>query len=734
MASLTEVAAKVMGKPVASDPEAEPTKKLTPAIKPEKSVMKKIERGRERQKQIAPRRRQAVEFTNGNHYVFITEDRLQVNQTSTVAISDGGLMPDHRVRRSHDLLGPIIKRKIAASTAKIPGYEIIPSNEGEEAYLASQVSEKVAYAGYKKWEIKRATKKFIWNALVTEEGFIGARWDGSVGPYIDVSQHPENPELPDPDNPQYIGKGEIKIVTYGGLEVIWEPGVEFEESRWCAIDTAKPVSVVEQEDGFIDNGEKLKADAETSQVTKANTKVRSGTDLCMVTEYLERPCAKWPKGRRLTMANGRVIFPEESYPSVDNEGNVVDEPCLHRLFYAVDASSDHNKGLIQSLIEPMRSYDMARNKTQEFIQLGQVPQVMAPEGSIITPITDEPGLIIETDPNVVAGSNVKPEWRQNVQVPGDIYQEQQTASTELERISFDYEVPAGLHSAQAIQAIFERNEASWADFIADLAEVHAALMRDCLTLVQRYYSEKRLLKFKGSAGWEDLSEFRGADIKGETDVQVLPGSLEARTRAAIENKIIAINNMFPGYFPPPVVISALNSAQPERLIESYEKDEIRAYRIIAMIKSGAFWNVSPRPLVPGEEAPLPDPVTGEPVINYQTGKPFQLTSVPGWMPRPFDNADLHKQILESWMKTSDYEDLDEESKQAAMLYYKALLDLESRAAQRRAELQTQMAEQAGAANAAKAGEAKTMPSMPSPSSPGTEAPQEASAGPSPVSA
>ena len=677
-------------------------------------VKKRVQRGKERLKQIAPRRRLAVEFVNGNHYVYIGQDSYSVNAQSTVAYADGGEMPDHRVRRSHDLLGPIIKRKIAASTAKIPGYEIIPSNDGEEAFLASQIAEKVAYAGYEKWEIKRATKKFIWNALVTEEGFIGARWDSSVGPYVDVSRHPENPGEPDPENPHYIGAGEIKIVVYGGLEVIWEPGIEFEDSRWIAIESARPVSMVEAEPDFIKGEEKLKADANTSMIATA-VKRQTGADLVMVTEYLERPSAKYPEGRRLVMANNRVIFPEEAYPVSDNEGNVIDEPCLHRLFYAVDGSSDRNKGLAQSLIEPMRAYDMMRNKTQEYIQLGMVPQLMAEEGSIVTPPTDEPGSIIEYDPMSKA-----PEWRADVQVPGDIFNEQSTASTELERISFDYEVPAGLHSAQAIQAIFERNEASWADFIADLAEAHAALMRDCLTLVQAKYSEKRMLKFKGAAGWENLSEFRGADIKGETDVQVLPGSLEGRTRAAIENKISQINAMFPGYFPPPVVIAALNSAQPERLVESYEKDEIRAYRIIALIKSGAFWKVPSRPLVPGEEAPLVDPVSGEPVMDYRTGKPFQMTSVPGWMPRPFDNADLHKQILESWMKTSDYEELDEESKQAAMLYYKALLDLESKAAQRRSELQTQMAEQAGAANAAKAGEPKTMPSMPQPSSPGTE--------------
>jgi len=583
------------------------------------------------------------------------------------------------------------------------------------------VAEKVAYAGYEKWEIKRATKRLIWNGLVTDEGFIGARWDSSVGPYVDVSVHPEADLVledgsmpyagqPDPDNPQYIGKGEVKIVVYGGLEVLWEPGVEFEESRWMAVETARPVSLVEEEEGFIDNGEKLKADAETASVPKPQ-RLRTGTEMVMVVEYLERPCAKWPMGRRLIMANGRVIFPEESYPCVDNEGNVVDEPALHRLFYAVDAASDRNRGLVISLIDPMRSYDQAANKAEEGVEMGMNPQLMVPIGALSeeTPVTDEPGTVIEYDPML---ANAEPKWKAQYEVPGEVYRQQENASTELERISFDYEVPAGLHSAQAIQAIFERNEASWADFIADLAEVHAALMRDCLTLVQRYYSEERLLKFKGAAGWEDLSEFRGADIKGQTDVQVLPGSLEGRTRQALENKIVSINNMFPGYFPPPVVIAALNSAQPERLVESYERDEVRAYRIIALIKSGAFWNVPPRPLLPDEEAPLLDPVTEEPVINYQTGKPFQLESVPGWMPRKFDNADLHKQILESWMKTSDYEELDEESKKAAGLYYGALLGIQSKEAQRRAELQTTTAETQGMANAAKTPEPKSLPSQP----------------------
>lgn len=705
-----------------ADESEDKAKKLEPPIVPPKDVMKRIERGRQRLKQVQARRRQAIEFTNGNHYVWITEDRLQVNQQSTVAISDGGLMPDHRVRRSHDIIGPIIKRKLSASVAHVPGYEVVPTNETEEAYLAAQIAEKAAYAGYDKWEIKRLTKKLIWNALVTEEGFIGVRWDTNVGPFVDVSMHPEADLVdddgnmpyagqPDPDAPEYVGMGELKILVYGGLEVLSEPGVDFEESRWYAVQTARPVGVVEEEDDFIDNGEKLKPDAESTQLTKPN-KLKNGTELVMQVEYLERPCAKWPEGRRLVMANGRVIFPEERYPKEDADGKVVDEPPFWRLSYALDAASDKNKGLVQSLIDPQRSYDMAMNKMQEYIQLGQNPQIMAPEGSIITPLTDEPGLVIETDPNVVAGSNVKPEWVQAAQIPQDLYNHKDIASEEMERIAFDFEVPQGIRSAQAIQAIFERNEASWADFIADLADVHAGLMRDCLVIVQRRYSEERLKKFKGAAGWEDLAEFRGADIRGQTDVRVDPGSLEPRTRATIEQRIQQMNAMFPGYFPPPTVIAAMSSADLDKLSATFENAEARVYRIIALIKNGGFWDMPPRPTVPGEEIPLLDPQTGEVVMNYATGKPFEMKQAPGWMPRPFDNPDIWKLKLETHMTTSDFDEMPEEQKQAELLVYKGVLDLQAKEAQRRAQLQTAMAESQGMQNAAAPQTAKELPSQP----------------------
>jgi hypothetical protein len=82
----------------------------------------------------------------------------------------------------------------------------------------------------------------------------------------------------------------------------------------------------------------------------------------MVRDYYERPCPKWPRGRWLTIANGRVIvdnrlidptaeYPWQDYPLKDADGTVLDEPLLHRLVYTHDPDDDDDLGLTWQLID-----------------------------------------------------------------------------------------------------------------------------------------------------------------------------------------------------------------------------------------------------------------------------------------------------------------------------------------------------------------------------------------------
>lgn len=705
MASLNDMAQSALDK---LRPTQEANKEA-PAIPGD--VKDRLKRGADRLQEVTARRQEAIEFTANNHYVSIASSGTTLNRQSLVPINQGGDKPNHRVRRSHDLLAPILKSKISAATQRIPSYEVLPATSDPEDYSAARTAKNVAVAGYEIWDLKTAFRRLVWYALVTEEGFIMPYWDSSVGPFVELA--PENPEEP----PKVIGMGEVKAAVYGGLEVIWEPGVRFEDSPWLAIEHARPKDQVEKEQGFL--GTPLKADAATKG-RKTGPSQSAHSNLVIVTEYLERPCPQYPEGRRQIFANGRQVFPTESYPLRDHEGNVVDAPCLHRISYALDANSDRDRGLVPSLVESIRSYDYASNKADEHLQLVLIPQLLAPEGAITNELTDRPGSVIEYDPLDLQGGRI--EWREMPSMPNEFSNERDRAEKELGTIASENNTPTQIESGRAIDALYQKDALAWQDFIEDLATVHSRFMRDALSLVQLYYTEDRLVKFRGRTGWESIQDFKGADIRGQTDVRVSPASLEPLTRGAIEQRIMNLSSMFPGHWPPEVLIGALESVSVDKLNQSYEEDEARVNFIIQQIRNETLFDLPPRPLFPGEEVPRLNqtgevewqvpPQTNEAGEIVVPGKPLMETELPGWMPRPFDGIPVHKMRMETFMKSDEWNHLSPQAQSASIQYYNALLQEEAKTARRTSELQTAKAEQLGMENAARPQEAKPLPSLP----------------------
>lgn len=114
--------------------------------------------------------------------------------------------------------------------------------------------------------------------------------------------------------------------------------------------------------------------------------------------------------------------------------------------------------------------------------------------------------------------------------------------------------------------------------------------------------------------------------------------------------------------------------------------------------------------------PILDPMTGQPMplmgppIDPETGEP--VSTVPGWMPRPFDNVGVQMSVFEDFMMTAVYDELEPGMQEATNAYYEALLNLKAKhAAEQQAE-DAMMAQELGQANATRP-PTSGQPSMPS---------------------
>lgn len=617
-------------------------------------VEARVKRGLARMQEEAGKRNECLAFWRGEQYRFVNgEGRLVSQPTTTQAYEKTG-KPPHVIRRSRNLLFDIVEHEVAYSCQKVPQYEVAPSTPDPEDESAARISGQILRYGFDKWRLRRAVEGVVRYAVIADEGFAWPYFDNTVGPYMDDGQGGK------------VGQGEIRCRVFGGNEVGWEPGVNFDESRWHFIRQARDMEEVKELEGFI--GVDLRADAQNSEY--GGERIKHAVKLVLVTEYLERPCPKYPEGRWLTLANGQTIVPERPYPLTDQDGEVVDEPVLHRLSYAMDPDSDRDKGLGRHLLDPQRMINNATNKETMWIDLAMNPQLIIWNGGLAKGqrMTNEPGAVY----NAVGTGKV--EWRPVPPIPAGLAEAKEDAKRDMQRIAAQNEI-FGTSAAKAVSILIERDESRRYNFTINLADFYSRLGRHCLFLVQKHYTEKRLIKIQGDFGPDSIPEFLGSQLRGQADVTVLPGSIEVPSRQVAEQRIMAYAER--GWVSGQAAMAAIAGGNAESLIQSYQKDVSRAHQIIRKIKLG-------------------------PEVLFQTPPRFENgEEVEGWMPREFDNVDVQMSVFEDWMKTVEFDQLEPGMQEAAQTYYQALKQIKATKQAEQAQAQQMMAESQGAANAAK---------------------------------
>jgi hypothetical protein len=658
----------------------------------------------------AHRRRYCERIEEGETFHYLDASGL-LQSKAVVTNPRGGGKPPQRSRRKFNFVRPIIDEKVSAATQRIPGYEVDPATTDPEDAGGAKLSEKVAIYGYDQWRIRKATLKAV-KTTIGKGGsaFALPYFEPNVGPYVMT-----------PDGP--IGTGEVRVKIFNGNEVFWEPGCIFEHSPWWGTEQAMPCSLVKELPGFV--GGPLAPDASSSDVP---SKKPEG-DLMIVRNYYERPCPKWPNGRWFTSdGHGRVIVDNrlldptaeyvwQDYPLQDADGTVLDEPLLHGLFW--DPDDEDDLGLTWQLIDFELAAQDCLNKMLEYKNLGLNLQMLAPVNSLIDRPDDVPGAVKYFKPGP---NGEKPEWAQapSGQILNALLQIFNLISGQMQMVGSFQDIQADANvAARTGQLAIEQSHARWQTFLGDLAEWHSRLMRHCLLLTSRFYTEPRLLAIRGRMGWESIKDFRGSHLLGQTNVRVFPGSLEYLSRAQVTARAQYYASM--GWISGTQTMEAIESGDLGPVTEAYEDDKARINRIIQRIRDGSIMQMPTRT----QEVPAIDPATGAPAMGPD-GQPLTIPQdVPAWMPDEYDNLPVWEENLALWLKSDDFERSPQEAQAIAKMMWQGLQKLKQKKAADDAAQQQQMAQSLGMGNAAQPQGPPALPSLPNVAAGGAD-----SAGPS----
>ena len=672
--------------------EREPAPRVRVPVPSE--LARKMSRGRQVMKRDAAKRRLCMRFERGDSFWYVT-DRNQLDFTPTVTAASGGGKPPHKIRNSYNFIRPIVDDKVSSATQRIPNFTVEPSTTDPEDAGAAKLSEKGCYYGYDEWRMRAVAIDAVKTAIAHGGSSLTiSYWEPNVGPYVQVDG-------------RWVGQGDVRHLVLNGNEFYWEAGCKFETSPWWATERAYDIDEVKGRPGYC--GGELTANASVSDIP---TDRQPADNLVIVTEFYERPCPRWPRGRWLTIADGAVVidarlidprneYAWQDYPIKDTDGTVLDAPIGNRLVYTHDPDDDDDLGLTWQLIDFQRAAQDCVNKMLEYKNRGLNLQMTAPVNSLINQPDDVPNSVryYKLSPN-----GEKPEWENppSGQILNALQQIFNLIIDQMNRVASYEDVKAESNvAARTTQAVIEQSIARWQSFLGDLAEWWSRTMRYDLLLMARYYTEPRTLEVRGRLGWESIKDFKGAHLLGQTNVRVSPGSLEYQSRSQIMAKVQYYASM--GWLTGEQAMATVEGGVAEKLQEGFEQDVAKVNRIMGRIRDGSVMEMPTR----SDLRPVADPITGQ-----QQMVPMD---VPIWMPSEWDNARVWQQQLGLWLKTQDFEMLSAvhpDRAEVAKLMWAGLQQLQVEEAQRKAQQQMAMAQSLGMGNAAAPQGPPAPPSLP----------------------
>src|ERR1044072_1025632 len=637
---------------------------------PKSQLADTLSRGRARHRQWLPGWAEQMAFWQGRQFVWR-------NRSGTLSElrTENDAKEEYRSRLVRNRIFKIVNAEVSAGTTRPPSYDVVPSKAEEPAIGAAKLGSKVLLHLHDFLRLRPKLVNAYRYAVVNGEGYVRPYWNPTVGKPL--SRMDED----DPEEKQLF-EGEIAVEVLGPDQVFWEPGLSFDESPWHAIDTVMPPDRVAQLPGLKVDPKQLKADqsSHVSFVTGQLGKQARRGDSILVTEFLERP-KLGGRGVRVFLAGDREITERDPYPACVNGPNGP-EPCLLQLNYVETPDRDRNMGLVEHLVDPQRTANDCINKQVEWKNAALMPQVLTGPGGMIEPLTNEPFAVFR-----VKGDVGKVKFRETPNLPPELQQMLEQSYQDMEEIAAQRSVPSQGESGRAIAAIMEQDDSVRGHIVQNLADFYGRLGAPLLVLVQDHYTEQRLRTVNSTYSYDHIS-FKGADLRGEIDVRVLPASIEPVTRQAVERRVMQYASL--GWVTKEQAISAIENGTAEGLVRSFQEDIGRVTRIIERIKK------SPEAFLRDRTGPAdPDGVQR-----------------PDWMPRSFDNVDVQMQALEEWLKSADYDYLPADAQTAANLYYEGLQWEKTRREQMAAQAQAMQAQSLGMENASQPQLPKSLPDRP----------------------
>lgn len=477
--------------------------------------------------------------------------------------------PYWRVRLVVNHIRKTVRKEIARLTSQKPNAFVVPASSEDADEFAAKAGEKIWDSLWRKVNFDKKLREAVFWQTVCGNGFIKSYWDPTK---LDKDSKKEvDPLDPEADNNIY---GDISIQTITPFHIFVPDllATEIEDQPYVIHAQIRTKAWVEQNFGFETTDTKLESVDEQLLNVMGVNRNDSKKNQTIVLEIWVKPnyLPDLPNGGVFLIANNRIVQGFDSWPYEH------DQYPISKLDSVVTGKF-YTSSIVEDMIPIQQELNRSRSQLIESKNRMSKPQLVAEEGALDPKrVTTEPGQVILYK---IGFQPPQPLPLQNL--PSYVTEEINRLYSDLADLSGQHEVsngstPPGVTAATAISFLQEQDESLIANHYDSIEELVQKVASQSLTYAKMFWDEERTVKIVGIDGAFDVQTFRGADLRGNTDIRVESGSSLPTSRAAKQAFIMDLMKM--GFIQPQEGLETLEVGGLNRIYESYQVDKKQAQR------------------------------------------------------------------------------------------------------------------------------------------------------------
>jgi len=458
------------------------------------------------------------------------------------------------VNRSYKIifnrLRPFVRTLLAKLTADTPNMSVLPNTDDISDVDAARIASNVVGGLAEKMRfIDTANDLKTW-AVICNRAYLRVFWDEGSSGIVGYEKRPLGEEEEGPDIEEKAAgeegliepttvEGDVHIECVPPFNIRTDP-LYHERSRWRwamygeEVDAEEVEEEYDLEKGSLSNEEDMamrqaySVDTREDQdlVIAAPVQNEDISGRTVVKKYFYTP-------NMIVIVAGKKLLrvqknDDEEIPIYFVEDRIVPIDTYKREF-------QFNDSIIKDLIPVQREYNRIKSIESIAIDRASKLKVMTPLGSLLSKrqFVNDYGIFIDFNPRAGNPYQLKMD-----PFPAELNQYSAELQQEMEQImnlspaSFGRLPERASHaSGTLVNLLLEQDDVVVNPLLSRINNTISDAWSYALRLVQKNYTETRYIRYCGLDGAYQVAKFRGADLKGNTDVTVISQAGLPRSRA-----------------------------------------------------------------------------------------------------------------------------------------------------------------------------------------------------------